>query len=89
MINEKIEYLNAAQSLETQTQMKVIATVDTALLCGVLDFSGKKYLLDLTDFNSFVVAGKKFNFVNDYDIYPSYVYNYKRVSLIEHIFIYN
>jgi hypothetical protein len=89
MINGKIEYLNTAQPLETQSQMKVVPTVDTALLCGVLDFAGKKYLLDLTDFNSFVIAGKKFTFANDYDTYPSYVYNYKRVSLLENIFIYN
>ena len=27
-------------------QMKVIPTVDTTLLCGVLDFSGKKNYLD-------------------------------------------
>jgi hypothetical protein len=69
--------------------MKVIATVDTTLLCGVLDFADKKYYLDLNDFNTFVLDGKKFNFVNESDVYPSYLYNYKRFTLLEHIFTYN
>ena len=88
MINEKIELPFAFAATATST-MKVIATVDTTLLCGVLDFAGKKYYLDLNDFNTFVLEGKKFNFINETDIYPSYLYNYKRFSLLEHIFTYN
>ena len=91
MINGKIE--TAIQGFQTasytQSQMKVIATVDTTLLCGVLDFGGKKYYLDLTDFNKFVLQGKKFNFINETDIYPSHLHNYKCFSLLENIFIYN
>ena len=87
MINGKIEY---STPLTTPiTQMKVITTIDATLLCGVLDFAGKKYYLDINDFNNFVLAGKKFNFISEKDVYPSYLYNYKRISLLEHIFTYN
>jgi hypothetical protein len=89
MINEKIESSNVGNTIVLQTKMKVTATVDTTLLCGVLDFAGKKYYLDLNDFNNFVLAGKTFNFINDSDVYPSYLYNYKRFTLLEHIFTYN
>jgi len=89
MINEKIESLTAATNTALQSTMKVITTIDTTLLCGVLDFAGKRYYLDLNDFNAFVLAGKKFNFINETDVYPSYLYNYKRFSLLEHIFVYN
>ena len=89
MINGKIESLPTTNQTDIQLTMKVLATIDTTLLCGVLDFAGKKYLLDVNDFNNFVLAGKKFNFVNDYDVYPSHLYNYKRISLLEQIFVYN
>jgi hypothetical protein len=89
MINEKIESPTASAHTALQSAMKVITTIDTTLLCGVLDFAGKKYYLDLTDFNAFVLAGKKFNFISETDVYPSYLYNYKRVSLLEHVFVYN
>ena len=89
MINEKIESPIASANTVLQSTMKVITTIDTTLLCGVLDFAGKRYYLDLNDFNAFVLAGKKFNFINETDVYPSYLYNYKRFSLLEHIFVYN
>ena len=89
MINGKIESLPTTNQPDTQLTMKVITTIDTTLLCGVLDFGGKKYLLDVNDFNHFVRTGRKFNFVNDYDVYPSYLYNYKRFSLLENTFLYN
>jgi hypothetical protein len=70
-------------------QMKVIPSVDTTLLCGVLDFSGKKYYLDFSDFNKFILEDKRLNFINNSDVYPSYLHNYKRFSLLELIFSYN
>jgi len=89
MITGKIESPTASAHTALQLAMKATTTIDTTLLCGVLDFGGKKYYLDLNDFNAFVLAGKKFNFTNDTDVYPSYLYNYKRFSLLEHIFTYN
>ncbi len=75
--------------VETSAAMKVHATIDTALSCGVLDFSGKKYYLDFDEFNKFVRCGKKFSFANEADMYPSYINNYKRFSLLEFLFVYN
>ena len=89
MITGKIESPIASAHTALQSAMKVTATIDTTLLCGVLNFEGKKYYLDLNDFNAFVLAGKKFNFTNETDVYPSYLYNYKRFSLLDHIFAYN
>ena len=89
MINEKIESPTASAHTALQSAMKVTTTIDTTLLCGLLDFGGKIYYLDLNDFNKFVLAGKKFNFISETDVYPSYLYNYKRFSLLEHIFVYN
>lgn len=89
MINNKIEGSSTTTHTALQVQMKVISTIDTTLLCGVLDFTTRKYYLDFDDFNKFNLASKKYNFVNEQDIYPSYLYNYKRISLLEHIFSYN
>ena len=91
MINGKIEYSTTHTTPITLhgAIMKVITTIDPTLLCGVLDFAGKKYYLDINDFNHFVITSKKFNFINETDLYPSYLYNYKRISLLEHIFTYN
>jgi hypothetical protein len=90
MIIDKIEPNISSETMElTHKQMKVIPTVDTSLLCGVLDFSGKKYYLDFSDFNKFILEDKRLNFINTSDIYPSYLYNYKRFSLLELLFSYN
>lgn len=86
MINNK-EVIESNDGLIKQ--LKVVPTVDVDLLCGILDFSGKKYLVDFPDFNKFIVANKKFTFIDENDFYPSYLYNYKRFSLLETIFLYN
>jgi hypothetical protein len=65
--------------------MKVTATIDSEQLCGVLAFDDKKFYVDLDIFNKFQTCNKKFSF-NLTDIYPSYLYNYKRFSLLEFIF---
>ena len=56
MITGKIESPIASAHTALQVAMKVTTTIDTTLLCGVLDFAGKKYYLDLNDFNAFVLA---------------------------------
>ena len=73
----------------TNAIMKVLSTVDTTLLCGVLNFSEKKYYIDFEEFNKFAQFDKKFLFVNETDKYPSYLHNYKRYSLLEFLFNYN
>jgi hypothetical protein len=90
MIKRKIETnTQQADDITTVATMKVISTVDTALFCGVLDFSGKKYYVDFEAFNKFARFEKKFSFINEDDTYPSYLHNYKRYSLLEFIFDYN
>ena len=84
---DKIESIISSENIHKQ--MKVIPTVDTTLLCGVLDFSGKKYYLDFSDFNKFILEDKRLNFINNSDVYPSYLYNYKRFSLLDLLFSYN
>ena len=87
---DKIEPIISPGNIElSHKQMKVIPSVDTTLLCGVLDFSGKKYYLDFSDFNKFILEDKRLNFINNSDVYPSYLYNYKRFSLLEVLFSYN
>lgn len=89
MIKNKIETKELAMFELNNKTMKPITTVDTTLLCGVLDFSGKKYYVDFDGFNKFVRFDKKFAFVNEDDKYPSYLHNYKRFSLLEFLFQYN
>jgi hypothetical protein len=89
MIKIKIEKHDLDVSDINNKQMKVITTIDATLLCGVLDFSGKKYYVDIEDFNKFAVFDKKFSFINVDDKYPSYLHNYKRFSLLEFLFNYN
>ena len=87
---DKIESIISSENMElNHKQMKAIPTVDTTLLCGVLDFSGKKYYLDFSDFNKFILEDKRVNFINNSDVYPSYLHNYKRFSLLELLFSYN
>ena len=88
--SDKIEPIISTGNIElNHKQMKVVPSVDTTLLCGVLDFSGKKYYLDFSDFNKFILEDKRLNFINNSDVYPSYLHNYKRFSLLELLFSYN
>jgi hypothetical protein len=89
MIKSKIEKQVLDVIDINNKQMKVITTIDPTLLCGVLDFSGKKYYVDIEEFNKFAVFDKKFSFINADDKYPSYLHNYKRFSLLEFLFNYN
>lgn len=89
MIKSKIEKKQHTFIDCNNNTMKVLTTIDATLLCGVLDFSGKKYYVDITEFNKFVRFDKKFSFINEYDKYPSYLHNYKRYSLLEFLFTYN
>jgi hypothetical protein len=84
----KIEDSIVEISHQYNHNMKVIATIDSERLCGVLAFDDKKYYIDLDVFNRFQTCNKKFTFSNPTDEYPSYLNNYKRVSLLEFAFIF-
>ena len=82
----KIEDQQFETSIPNNNPMKVIVTIDSERLCGVLDFTLKKYYVDFDVFNKFQTFNRKFTFSNPTDEYPSYLNNYKRVSLLEFIF---
>jgi hypothetical protein len=73
-----------------QTQMKKpLYLTSDELGCGVIKFNDKTYLVDAKNKDAIINSGKQFVFANQYDIYPSYAHNYKRVSYIDFIFGYN
>ena len=82
----KIEDKSVKISNAYTSTMKIVATIDSERLCGVLAFDDKTYYIDLDIFNEFQTSNKRFTFNNPSDAYPSYLYNYKRVSLIEFAF---
>jgi len=71
------------------SNMKPIYSTDEILLCGVIEYNNKKYLVDLKDKDRIVNFNKNFVFANEADIYPSYCYNYKRFSYLDFVFGYN
>jgi hypothetical protein len=73
-----------------QTQMnKPLYLTSDELVCGVIKFNDKTYLVDAKDKDNIINSGKKFVFANQHDIYPSYAHNYKRFSYVNFIFGYN
>jgi len=67
--------------------MRFVGYIDIKKQCGVIEFSSsKKYLMDFDDFNRVIFFDKKFTFDTDMNIYPSYNYNYKRISLFEYLY---
>jgi len=69
--------------------MKPTYSTNEELLCGVIEYNNKIYLVDLNDKDRIINFNKNFVFVNETDIYPSYCYNYKRFNYLDFIFNYN
>ena len=69
--------------------MKPKYSTNEELLCGVIEYNNKTYLVDLNDKDRIINFNKNFVFVNETDIYPSYCYNYKRFNYLDFIFNYN
>lgn len=87
----KIDVTNT-QHLDTNTNyiiMKPTYSTDQTLMCGVINYNNKKYLVDLHDKDRIVNFNKSFVFVNETDDYPSYCYNYKRFTYLDFIFNYS
>jgi hypothetical protein len=86
--SHKIETVKSVTSSLTLNTMKEITYINIELHCGIIEFGpNKQYFLDFDDFNRYVKFDKKFSFITNNDIYPSYCYNYKRFTILE--FIYN
>jgi hypothetical protein len=75
--------------LSLSNTMKPKYSTDEKLMCGVIEYNNKTYLVDLNDKDRIINFNKSFVFVNESDIYPSYCYNYKRFSYLDFIFNYN
>ena len=84
----KIDNKNTYNFNNTET-MKAKYSTDEKLMCGVIEYNNKTYLVDLNDKDRIINFNKNFIFVNETDIYPSYCYNYKRFSYLDFIFNYN
>lgn len=67
--------------------MKPVFRVDQTLMCGVIQFGDVEFLVDFDDFNIISTLEKKLSFTGaENEIYPSYQYNYARVTLLDHIY---
>jgi len=87
-MNNKIEMeLIVSDKNIIEKTMKPIYASNDELICGVIEYNGRTYYLDNRDRDSIINSTKSFVFANEYDIYPSYPINYKRISYLE--FIYN
>ena len=84
----KIDNKNTHNFNNTET-MKPKYSTNEKLMCGVIEYNSKIYLVDLNDKDRIINFNKSFIFVNETDIYPSYCYNYKRFSYLDFIFNYN
>ena len=87
----KIDVTNT-HHLDTNTNyiiMKPTYSTDQTLMCGVIEYNNKIYLVDLYDKDRIVNFNKSFVFVNKTDDYPSYCYNYKRFTYLDFIFNYS
>ena len=73
----------------TLSKMKPKYSTNEELMCGIIEYNNKTYLLDLNDKDRIINFNKNFVFVNDTDTYPSYCYNYKRFNYLDFIFNYN
>lgn len=73
-------------SIEPSNTKNPIYGMNSEIVCGTIEYGGNTYLVDLHDQNRIMNFGKKFTFVNEQDVYPSYYCNYKKFSYIEFIF---
>ena len=84
----KIDSVNNSDLLFTQPIMKPVYSTNIELLCGVIEYNNKTYLVDLSDKDRIINFNKTFVFANEDDLYPSYSYNYKRFTYLANLRIY-
>ena len=82
----KIEKQNTPILNNNYIIMKPTYSTDEKLLCGIIEYNNRKYFVDLNDKDKIINFNKKFVFVNETDIYPSYSCNYKRFNYLDFIF---
>jgi len=67
------------------TSMKPEYSTNTEFNCGEIRYNEKTYLVDNSDMCRIINSTKNFVFLSDED-YPSYAYNYKRITYLDFIF---
>ena len=85
----KIDKENNYKLDDTSNIMKPNYSTNESLMCGVIEYNNKTYLLDLNDKDRIINFNKNFVFANEDDVYPSYSSNYKRFTYLDFIFNYN
>ena len=85
----KIESYPIENTNKTNAIMKPVYLTNEELMCGVIEYNGKTYLVDLKDKDRIINSNKSFIFINETDIYPSYSSNYKRYTYLDFIFSFN
>jgi hypothetical protein len=66
--------------------MKPTYSTNSELLCGVIDYGSKQYFVDISDKDKVINFKKSFDFVNDEDVYPSFLSNYQKITLLEFLY---
>jgi len=67
--------------------MKPKYSFNSVINCGVIDYKGKTYYMDIDDRDKIINFSKKFNFNNEDDLYPCYNYNEQKINYL--MFLYN
>ena len=66
--------------------MKPSYSTNRELMCNIIHYNNKEYLLDFEDKDRIINFNKTFTYLNADDDYPSFSYNYKRVNYLHFIF---
>jgi hypothetical protein len=69
--------------------MRPVYSTNEDLMCGVIDYNNRTYLVDLKDKDKLINSNKHFVFANTNDIYPSYSCNYKKFNYLDFLFAFD
>jgi len=84
----KIDLFLNADGTINYNSMKPEYSTNTEFNCGEIKYNGKIYLVDNADMCRIVNSKRTFVFISDED-YPSYSYNYRRITYLDFIFSVN
>ena len=69
--------------------MRPMYSTNEDLMCGVIEYNNRTYLVDLKDKDKLINSNKHFVFANADDIYPSYSCNYKKFNYLDFLFAFD
>lgn len=86
----KIEsYQSLSSTTANESAMKPEYLTNEELMCGEIKYNNRTYLVDFSTKDKLINLKNKFVFINENDIYPSYMSNYKRINYLTFIYNYN